>query len=323
MAASRMRGVWFLLACCATLSGASHAAAEPFVVEWQAPACAHEAVFQARVRDALRREPELALERELRVEVRIQENPEKAGFSLSIGMGAGKRELELPSCEEAVAAAATIVALAIDPNAVVPTVSAPTPAEPTTANEPAVRTLPKPRAVSSPTMTAHGPEPYVAAFGGVSVGDVPTLSPLIGGSIGLRLRSLGVAAEGFWIASQSGSVPGTNKGGEIGLWGGGVSGCYLVPQRWLRLSGCLMAQAGVWHSRGEGVTTPTEQSDWWLGVGARLGATARLGSAAGLYFAADLVVPARRPWFEVAGVGRVFRPKVATERFSAGVELSF
>src|SRR5258706_9599944 len=120
MAASAMRGLRFLLVCCATLSGARSAGAAPLVVDWEAPVCAQEAAFRARLRDALQREPESALERELRVSVQIRENPEKLSYLLQIRTDAGARELELPSCAEALAAAATVVALAIDPNAATP-----------------------------------------------------------------------------------------------------------------------------------------------------------------------------------------------------------
>jgi hypothetical protein len=315
----RMRGLRFLLLWCAALSGARAAVAAPLAVDWEAPGCAEEAAFRARLRDALQRDPESALERELRVNVRIRENPEKVGYLLKVRIDAGTRELELPSCAEAVAAAATFVALAIDPNAVTPSSTEPAPAEPKLLAEPAKPTPTK----LAPSVKAPQLERYVAALGGVSFGDVPALSPLVGGSIGVRLGWLGVAAEGFWIAPRTKFLSGTEKGGDIGLWGAGLSACYLLRRQALLLSGCLGAQGGAWRSRGVGVTAPTAQSDWWLAGIGRLGAGARVTSGLSLFLAMDAVVPARRPWFKLAGVGDVFRPKALSGRVSGGVELSF
>jgi hypothetical protein len=273
------------------------------------------------VRDALQREPEVLLEQELKVSVSIQQQPEKSRFSLKIRMNAGARELELPSCDEALAAAATLVALSIDPNAVVPSEPSPA-AEPPPAAEPSKpEPLPAPKP-KRPTATPTRGR-YVAVLGGASFGEVPAVSPLVGASLGWRFRTLAVAVDGFWIAPKTERLPGTSKGGSVGVWGAGLSACYLLRQPALRWSACLGAQAGGWHSRGEGVTNPTEQTDWWFAGLARLGASVPVTSAWGLYLAADLVVPARRPWFTVAQLGRIFRPQAVGERLSAGLELSF
>jgi hypothetical protein len=303
------------------LLSAQAARAAPLVVSWQAPDCADESAFRARLRDALQREPEVLLERELRVSVSIQQQPEKSHFSLKIQMNAGARELELPSCDEAMAAAATLVALSIDPNAVVPS-------EPPPAAEPSpAAALSKPKRLPAPKLERPTPPPthdrYVAVLGGASFGEVPAISPLVGASLGWRFRTVAVAADGFWIAPKTELLPGTSKGGSVGVWGAGISACYLLRQPALRWSGCLGAQAGGWYSRGEGVTNPTEQTDWWFAGLARLGASVPVTSAWGVYLAGDVVVPARRPWFAVAQLGRIFRPQVVGERLSAGIELSF
>ncbi len=323
MAAGAMRGVCFLLAVCAPLSGARRVGAAPLSIDWQAPACAQQAVFRARVRDALQRDPESALESELRVAVQIGKNPTNTGYSLQIRMAAGTRELETPSCDEAVAAAATVVALTIDPHAVAPTATEPAPADQRTVPRPPAAKPAEPKAARLPSVQSPRLEPYVTAFGGVSAGEVPALSPLVSASVGGHFRWLGVGGEGFWIAPQTQLLAGTDKGGELRLWGAGLSACYLPLRRNLRLSACLAAQAGAWHSRGVGVTSPTAQNDWWAAGVARLQGGVRVASVLGLFLAADVVVPARRPWFRLEGVGGVFRPKPLAERFSAGVELSF
>ncbi len=300
------------------LSGARLAGAAPLWVDWKAPGCAQESAFRARVRDALRREPESVLEQELRVSVQIAEKPEKSGYSLEIQTEAGRRQLETPSCDEAVAAAATLVALTIDPNALPP----PEPAQPPRPPPPRPPSAPQ----AKPAPRAEPPariRPYVAAFGGVSLGEVPALSPLVGGGVGLRWRGLGLGAEGLWIAPQTELLPGSDKGGEIGLFGAGLSVCYSPLRDRFRLTGCLLGQAGAWRSRGVRVKNPSEQSDWWLAGLTRLGAGVRVTRALGLFLSADVVVPARTPRFKLEDLGDVFQPNPVAARFSGGVELGF
>jgi hypothetical protein len=328
MAAGGMRVVGSLLACSAVLSSPRLGAAAPLLVEWQAPPCAEQAAFRSRVRDALRRDPDSALERELQVTIVIREAREKSGYSLRIRTSAGERELDLSSCDEAVVAAATVVALAIDPNAVTETESAAKPEEPAPSPAPAPAAAPGPaprRREPVPSKPAREArlEPHLAAFAGASIGDVPALSPLLGASVGLRFRRLTFGAEGFWIAPQTELLPGTTKGGDIGLWGGGASACYLLLQGPWSVRGCLAAQAGAWRSRGVGVENPVGQSDWWAAGVARLGAGGRLHASLGLFLTADVVVPARRPSFKLEALGQVFRPNVVAGRVASGVELNF
>jgi hypothetical protein len=319
MARGGMRPACWLLASCAVLSSAGWAEAAPLLVDWSAPACALESGFRARVRDALRRDPENVLEQELRVRVQIAEKPESSGYSLEIETEAGRRQLETPSCDEAVAAAATLVALTIDPNALPP----PAPAEPPP--PPPAQPPQKPRATKPPPAAAPPArvEPYVAAFGGASLGEVPALSPLVGGAIGLRWQGLGVGAEGFWIAPQTELLTGSDKGGEIGLFGGGLSVCYSPLRDRFRLTGCVGGQAGAWSSSGVRVDNPTEQTDWWLAGLGRLGTGVRFTRALGLFVNGDVVVPARTPRFKLEGLGEVFQPSAVAGRFSGGVELGF
>lgn len=274
------------------------------------------------MRDALQREPESALASELQVTVRIGEIAENPGYFLHISMAAGSRELELPSCDEALAAAATLVALAIDPQATAPAAAEPVsqPPKPPEHQEPR-RPQPQPAPPHPATTTRLAP--YVSVFGGASFGEVPAASPLFGAGLGVRWGALGIGAEGFWIAPQTELVAGTAKGGRIGLWGGGLSACYAPLAPAVRLSGCLGAEAGAWHSRGVGVTAPTEQSDWWLAGFGRLASGVRVARPLELFLAADLLVPARRPRFKLDGVGQVFRPNSAGFRASAGALLSF
>jgi hypothetical protein len=163
----------------------------------------------------------------------------------------------------------------------------------------------------------------VAALGGVSLGEVPAPSPLVGGALGLRYRAWGLGAEGFWIAPQTEVVSGSDKGGEIGLWGGGLSACYSPVRGRVRLTGCALGQAGAWPSRGVRVTTPTQQADWWLAGVGRLGAGVQLASNLALFLQGDAVIPARTPQFKVEGLGDVFQPSSVAGRVSGGVELGF
>jgi hypothetical protein len=294
------------------LASARLATAAPLSVEWSAPPCAVEAELRGRVRDALRREPESVLERELRVRVKIAENAGKTGYWLQLELQGGSRELETPSCAEAVAAAATIVALAIDPNAVTRASDAP-PQEP------------KQQPMSDGAAKARERlEPYAAAFGGISLAELPGVSPLWGAILGLRWRGFGAQAEGFWMAPSTALLPGElEKGGEIGLAGGGLALCYSPLRGSWRLTGCVAGQAGAWRARGVAVKNPEQHSALWLAAVARIGVGVSLGATLGLFLNGDLVISARRPSFRLQDLGEVYRPSSAGGRGSAGAELRF
>ena len=308
-----MRWVWLLLASCAALGASRVARAAPLSVEWRAPPCAAQAEFRARVRDALRREPEAVLEQELSVVLEIAENADKSGYFLRVEMAGGARSLETPSCDEAVAAAAIVVALAIDPNAMSPT---PAPAPP----------APEPKASPAPS-TARPRETlelFVAVGAGVSLGEAPAPSPLLVGALGLRWRAFGAQLEGLWLASQTALLPGdAARGGQIGLAGAGLALCVSPLREKWRLSACLAGQAGAWRSRGVAVANPEQHNEPWLSAVARLGAGVSLSSSFGLFLSADVVVPARTPSFELEDLGRVYRPNAVAARLSAGPELRF
>lgn len=308
-----MRRAWSLLVSCAALASARLATAAPLSVEWSAPPCAAEAELRRRVKDALGREPESVLERELRVRLKIAENAKSTGYWLQLELEGGTRELETPSCAEAVAAAATIVALAIDPNAVTEAAGAPAP-EPKQG----------PPVSNGAAKQRERLEPYAAAFGGISLAEVPGMSPLGGAALGLRWRGFGAQAEGFWMALRTALLPGEHeKGGEIGLAGGGLSLCYSPLRGNWWLTGCVAGQAGAWRARGVAVKEPEEQSALWLAAVGRVGVGASLGARMGLFLNGDLVIPARRPSFKLQDLGEVYRPSAAGGRVCAGVELRF
>lgn len=307
-----MRRAWSLLVSCAALAGARLATAAPLSIAWSAPPCAAETELRRRVKDALGREPESVLERELRVRLKIAENAQNTGYWLQLELEGGTRELETPSCDEAVAAAATIVALAIDPNAVSPATGAPPP-------QPKQELPAANRAAKRLEL-----EPYVAAFGGIALEELPSMSLLGGAALGLRWHGFGAQAEGFWMASRTALLPGElEKGGEIGLAGGGLSLCYSPLRGNWRLTGCVAGQAGAWRSRGVAVKNPEEHSALWLAAVGRIGAGVSLGASLGLFLNGDLVIPARRPSFKLQDLGEVYRPSAAGARVSAGVELRF
>jgi hypothetical protein len=212
-----------------------------------------------------------------------------------------------------VAAAATIVALAIDPHAVSQAAGAPAP-------EPQQEAPVSKGAAERPARL----EPYVAAFGGISLAELPAMSPLAGAAFGLRWRGFGAQAEGFWLASRTALLPGElEKGGEIGLAGGGLWLCYSPLRGNWRLTGCVAGQAGAWRSRGVAVKNPEEHGALWLAAVGRIGVGVSLGPSLGLFLNGDLVIPARRPSFKLQDLGEVYRPSAAGGRASAGVELRF
>src|SRR5688572_1314348 len=104
-----------LLISCAVMAVVVPANAAELIVDWRAPDCAKESDFRARVQNALRRQPEQVLREDLRVSVEISENLQTADYDLRLSTEHGTRHLQTATCAEAVAAAAVVVSLAIDP----------------------------------------------------------------------------------------------------------------------------------------------------------------------------------------------------------------
>jgi hypothetical protein len=285
-------------------------AAGTLEVDWQTPECASVSEFRARLAAALERPVEAVLSGVLHLRVSMGEDTQASGFALHVEMDHEgsplSRDVTAASCDEAVEAAALIVALALD------SLDAPAQA-PERAREREPEALRKARALL----------PFLSAQAGVSTAELPAPTLQFSAGAGLDVARFRIGAEGMWLASQRAyrsdkNASGQRVGGEIGLSGGGMSLCYLPVAGKLTLATCLLGQAGQWRSHGLGVSTPRTQRALWLAAGARVALAYRVSKYLALSLATDLQVPSKRPEFRLDELGSVYRAGPLGVRVSAG-----
>jgi hypothetical protein len=210
----------------------------------------------------------------------------------------GERMLAASTCKDVAAAAALVLAFAIDPGAALKH-SAPPPA----AAPPSPAPPPPPPPRGTPT------------YFGVSAAVRYGVGALPGGSVG---AALGVSIEhGPWsgalvgagFAERSQSAPDRpSAGGEFSMWAIAAAPCWAPAYRGtLRLRLCLPFELERVHAEGYGVDEPAEATRTELLFGPELvpglGLTSRLELIAPL----GLAVALQRPEFYLERIGTVFR----------------
>jgi hypothetical protein len=236
----------------------------------------------------------------------------------------GRRSLDAASCQDLANAAALIVALMIDPNAVAAHAPPPRPV------------AAPPSAVATPPATEPGPAPKaepraVAFLVGIhavgSYGTLPSIDAGLGGGIGLAGRRWRAELRGTyglrrdqkaWAAAPAGAY------GEFNFWAVAFAGCFNFGRQDLAFGPCADAEVGVTSAKGLGVSQSLPANTLWSALGAGGYATIPLGSHLNLPLHLDVLAPLRRTEYVVKNVpGRVFQAPAVGVRLGAGIELHF
>lgn len=355
MTRSRARAAWLIVAAsisCFAWQAASQQPAprEAFVLHWRAPS---ECPSADRIRNAIQ---ELigSKDRSGRTVIARAEvwRGEDAAWHVSIqtesAQGQGERKVDGASCKAVSDASALIIAMAIDPAAVmdrmgetppaasasssapVPTasVSAPTP-QPAPKAPPARAPLPswnRTRALE-PLPRADSSWPSGLAASGaavVDIGSLPTASP--GGE--LTLSALGARfrweLSGRYFSQVSDEYADRPvAGGEFRLWTVATAGCRDWSRGLWGWSACGGMEAGSMRAKGFGVTDPSQASPPWVALEA--GGLGFLRVYSGLWLRAHVgaVVPLVRRHFLIAPYGELHQAWPVELRASFGPELRF
>ncbi len=241
------------------------------------------------------------------------------------------RTLEGASCVAVTDAAALVLALAIDPEAVASRPAAPAPPE-APQPPPAPAPPPQPPPPLPPPVAVARPEPApprpsrplrwhlrAAVFGDVGSLPAATVGPSL--AVGLSYGALRVEAYAVYAAPQRAALD--RGGGDFDLVGAGLSGCGLARVGRFDLGGCGGLEAGSLRGAAYGVARPGSGSAPWLAVTFGAAARARLSSRWGVLAQVGGAAPLRRPEFVIDEVGAVFRASALTLRATAGVEVYF
>jgi hypothetical protein len=229
------------------------------------------------------------------------------------GVDHGKRSLRTDGeCQELVDAAALAIAIAIDPQSLVPRPAPPSeaPASPqSTAHVDAPAIAPSSHDVGpAPSPVPAAPWTVEASAGAVaSGGSAP--SPVFGGAVGVAIRwarvSLGL--EGRLDA------PATAQGRGGGSVSAELGVATLLPcVHFGRVFACAAGQIGAQRESSEGVLD--SQRKWWpwLAAGGRLGVEVPLQNTLGLRVRSDIVYNVNRPALFLHDMSAWTAPAVST-----------
>ncbi len=327
-------------------------AEEPISLAWTAlPGCPGDREVRAEIERVLGGPPDPASARYLRAEARVSRAG--AGFHVHIvtdlGGVIGERDLDGPTCGAVANAAALIVALTFDPEALTrhadataaaphpPPPSPPAPTSPpAAAPAPSILPLPLPDAAVSTTAppagsppTAEGAPPRrpvfaVGVIGEASVGALPKVDGAIGGRVGVlvgRLRA-DVSAS-YWPEQPASLASRPTAGGKIELVAGDGSACWALLRAPVELSPCLGLEVGSMSAVGFGVRSNGSGSALWIAPLAEAAAALPFGRRFAARIDLGVLVPAERPPFVLQGVGTVYTAGPVVGRATVGLEVRF
>ena len=267
------------------------------------------------------------------------------------------RRLDGESCEELASAAALVLALAIDPDAVA--------ANSTTSTEPAssdgASSVPKaafalpqpaPGASAAPLpMAAPTPEPVAPpapdrdrppaqappperatadtrALARLSlVGDVGTLPSAGGGgsvAVGYGIERFHLEGGALLLPGRRSLVDsGDGKGGQVDLVAGGIAACYAIVPGDTEVAACAGAEAGVLRGEGFGVKNPASGTAPWVAGLVAADLSVPIAEPVSLRVRLEALAPIVRERFVLDGLGEVHRAAPVAGRLMAGPEVHF
>ncbi len=285
---------------------------------WDVPErCGSRDAFVDRVGALLGRSAERAVPRDRVFLVRISSDAD--GYRLTVSEPRTidpPRELEADDCESLVDAAAIVVALRIDPEALGRVEPAPEPrvVEPGPPEE-RVDALGAPAAsVRAPhEQPAADTEPVVlglTAGGGAALHLLPALAP--GLAAGLFIERGPWRAElagSWWLPQRASRQDRPEAQAEVELLAAVLRGCFTPLASAVHLDGCLAFEVGALAGHGAGVVVdPRRQVAAWLAGEAGLRGRIPLGDAFEVGLAVSTIVPFHRPTFVIEDAGTVYRP---------------
>jgi hypothetical protein len=303
---------------------AQAAGADPFSLEWNAPAgCPDGPAVSASVRELLRARP--TAEPRSPLHARASVVHDAGAWTLRVSTAeddaARERVVSGADCGELADAAAVIVALAVDPSLhdrPAPPVSLPASRPPGPAALAADAPAPPP--ASPPTTPDARVAVSGAVLGALDAAALPAPAPGLGVEVGVAFGRLGLAAQGAWFPSQRANVEGSTGGGEVSLLLAGALVRYRLIRAPLELDLSLAFEAGSMHAEAVDVALPSDGRALWLAPGAGLRAGWPITPNLAAQLGATVLVPVSRERFVVTGLGDVHGPPAVTVRGTLGIE---
>lgn len=343
---AEVRRPWFAVATlsllafvCGSVPGRAYAqpidpSSELLDLTWSAPpGCPQHDEVAARVNQIVG--PRRAGQRSLqaRGELSASKVPPRFRLQLRVGAETSSRTLSDDDCSRLTDAAALVLALDIDPEALTRE-SNETPAPASEVVAPVSSAVPPPASaptsVSKAPRRAHRRPPLREAIVGVTLGgrfvfdtgSLPRPTMGIGLAIDLRYGPWALELQGtafqerFTVGGPHGGV----GGAYVRLATGGLFGCFDARTRWADFGGCLGGELGRQATAGVSILRPTESAGLWSAWGPMVRGRAwpklPISPSAGLLVG----FPISASGVAIEQVGAVFEPPNAFVRAFLGVE---
>jgi len=256
------------------------------------------------------------------IDARVRADGDRFALELSVDSSAGAidKSMTADDCQTLASAVALLVAVLLDPTAVVETVER--------EREPAVAPTPPP-AREPPPPTAEPKRRRFEVQGLVrpfvlgSFGPLPRFGVAAGGLVGVRIGRARVEVHALYDVPQRSSADGVDAGARFDLWAVGPRGCFAPRWRTLEVPICGGGEVGRIRAQGYGLSVRRSPSATWAALtagAALLWVPLRWLAVGG---GADAVVALARPSFVIDDLGRIHRPRPAGVRIHAGLELRF
>ena len=263
------------------------------------------------------------------IDARVTKDGEKFVLTLGVRASAGtiEKTMRADDCKVLASAVALVVAVLLDPTAVVETVERERVAPPPVGSPPIVTPrapTPKPKPTPKPTPESRlDVQGLVRPFVAGSFGPLPRFGVATGGILGVRIGRARIEALAIWDAPQRARASGVDAGARLDLWAVGPRGCFAPRWRTLEVPVCAGGEIGRIRGRGYGLSVSRRARATWAAFtagAALLWVPLRWIAVGG---GVDGVVALTRPSFVIDDIGRVHRPRPAGMRIHAGLELRF
>jgi hypothetical protein len=310
--------------------------------------CPKDREVRAEIERVLGGPPSPASRRYLRAEATVSRTG-TGGFHLhlitDLGGTVGERDFDGPTCAAVANAAALIVALTFDPDALTrraePAPPAPSqrpapvppaaPAPPVVSlPEPAILPAPLPDAgpLASPPSAAPVPRPRpvlaMGVMGSASTGALPEVGEGLGGRVGLLAGRFRADVSVSYWPDRTATLPRRPlAGGRIHLVAADGSACWALLRAPLEISPCLGLEVGSMVATGFGVRSDGSGAALWIAPSAEALAALPVGRRFAARLDLGVLVPAERPPFVITSAGTVYRAGPVVGRAALGLEIRF
>ncbi|HWB80635.1 MAG TPA: hypothetical protein VG755_36985 [Nannocystaceae bacterium] len=292
-------------------------------LQWRAPEGCPDGV---RVRDEIRRFVATGAQTgtldRVDADARVVREGDRYVLELELKLpgGAMHKRIEADKCEVLASAAALVMAVMLDPKAVVETVEEAKVEPPTP--EPPPKVEPKPVTPPPPVDRKRRVQALMRIFGMGSFGAMPRFGGALGGSLGARIGRARVEVVALGeIPQRKLNDTERSAGARIDLWTLGVRGCFAPNVNRVEFPLCAGVEAGQLRARGFGLSVARSTAAPWLafpfGAMVMWAPVPRFAFGGGV----DAWVAATRPTFEIDDLGPIHRTQRAGVRIHASVEL--